>query len=339
MAPAGTPKDIVHKLSADIGRALNDPQVKQRLFEVGAEAAPGTPEAFGEDAAHRDRQVDEGGAHRQHPGGLMHEHRHAGTTVAARLLSRRDGAVLVLTLSNPAARNAMHPSLYRTAVALLREVANDQDRARHRADRRGRSLLRRWRPQAAGRTSANCRARAGRHLDALHDWVMAMHDAPQPVIAAVEGAAAGGGFSVCLGCDLIVAAQDAKFVMSYVRLALSPDGGGSDSLARALPPQAALELLLEGGVCRRSRLQGWGVVNRVVPHGEAFATALAWARQLAAGPFDAQARIKQLVHAARGRSRRAQLDAERDAFVESLYSDECGAGLEAFLSARGRART
>lgn len=253
-----------------------------------------------------------------------------------RLLSRRDGPVLVLTLSNPAARNAMHPSLYRTAAELMREAAGDrQIRAivlagegdhfcgggdlKRLADQR-----RRPREEQLG------------HLDALHDWVMAMHDAPQPVIAAVEGAAAGGGFSLCLGCDLIVAAEDAKFVMSYVKVALSPDGGGSDSLARALPPQAALELLLDGGVCSPERLHALGVVNRLVPHGQALETALAWAHRLAAGPFDAQAHIKQLVHAAGGRSRRAQLDAERDAFVESLYSEDCGDGIAAFFSARDR---
>ncbi|MGO4395992.1 oxepin-CoA hydrolase, alternative type [Variovorax sp. M-6] len=253
-----------------------------------------------------------------------------------RLLFRRDGPVLVLTLSNPAARNAMHPSLYRTAVELMREAAGD---------RRIRAIV------LAGEGDHFCgggdlkrladqrrqpREQQLGHLDALHDWVMAMQDAPQPVIAAVEGAAAGGGFSLCLGCDLIVAAEDAKFVMSYVKVALSPDGGGSDSLARALPPQAALELLLDGGVCSPERLHALGVVNRLVPHGQALETALAWAHRLAAGPFDAQARIKQLVHAARGRSRRAQLDAERDAFVESLYSEDCGDGIAAFLSARRR---
>jgi enoyl-CoA hydratase/carnithine racemase len=73
-----------------------------------------------------------------------------------------------------------------------------------------------------------------------------LQEAPQPVIAAVEGAAMGGGFSVCLACDLIVAAEDARFAMSYVNMGLSPDAGGTDSLARALPPQAALEMLLTG---------------------------------------------------------------------------------------------
>lgn len=253
---------------------------------------------------------------------------------AARLVMRQDGPVLVMTISNPAARNAMHPSLYRDAVRTLRRVADDRSvraivltgEGDHFCG--GGDLKR-----LAAQRDLPREEQAG-HLDALNAWVMAMHDAPQPVIAAVEGAAAGGGFSVCLGCDLVVAAQDAKFVMSYVKLALTPDGGGSDSLARALPPQMALELLLDGGACSAERLHALGLVNRVVPHGEALATAMAWAQRLAGGPFDAQARIKQLVHAARGRSRRAQLDAERDAFVDSLYSDACGAGIASFLNAR-----
>jgi len=258
---------------------------------------------------------------------------------AARLLSRREGAVLVLTISNPAARNAMHPSLYRTATTLLREAALDKTVRAIVLTGEGEHFCGGGDVKRLADQRRRPREEQMAHLDALHDWVMAMHDAPQPVIAAVEGAAAGGGFSLCLGCDLIVAAEDAKFVMSYVKLALSPDGGGADSLARALPPQAALELLLDGGICSANRLREWGVVNRVVPHGEALATALAWAQRLAAGPFDAQARIKQLVHAARGRSRREQLDAERDGFVEGLYSDECGAGIEAFLSARQRPKS
>lgn len=253
---------------------------------------------------------------------------------AARLQVRQDGPVLVLTICNPAARNAMHPSLYRVAVDVLGRVATDRTVRAIVLTGEGEHFCGGGDLKRLEAQRMLPRERQIGHLDALNDWVMAMQAAPQPVIAAVEGAAAGGGFSVCLGCDLIVAADDAKFVMSYVKLALTPDGGGSDSLARALPPQMALELLLDGGVCTAGRLHALGVVNRVVARGEAFATAMTWARRLAAGPFDAQAHIKQLVHAARGRSRRAQLDAERDVFVESLYSDACGEGIASFLNAR-----
>jgi enoyl-CoA hydratase/carnithine racemase len=172
------------------------------------------------------------------------------------------------------------------------------------------------------------------NLDAFHEWVMTMQECPKPVLAAVEGAAAAGGFSICLACDLIVAAEDAKFLMSYVKVALSPDGGASDSLAQMLPSQAAIEVLLEGGAVSAARLHALGIVNRVVPRGQALAEALAWAERLAQGPSGTQARIKHLVYAARGRNRREQLDAERDNFLASLYSDDAGEGIQAFLEKR-----
>lgn len=252
----------------------------------------------------------------------------------ARLLSERRGRVLLLTLSNPQARNAMHPDMYRAAHAVFRAAAQDPEvgaivlcgEGQHFC---GGGDLRRLQRQR----ELPPHTQAG-HLDALHDWITAMRECPQPVIAAAEGAVAGGGFSVALGCDLLVAAADARFVMSYVRVGLSPDGGGSDALARALPAQLALELLLDGDTCSAQRLHELGLVNRVTPPGEAVATALAWAMRLADGPRQAQQRIKQLVHAARGRSHRAQLDAERDAFVASLYGAECGEGIDAFLNKR-----
>ena len=251
-----------------------------------------------------------------------------------RLVSERRGRVLLLTISNPAARNAMSPDLYRAGFPAIRDAAAD--------DGLGAIVLTGAGEHFCGggnlnRLLAQRRLPASEqhaHLDALHDWVMAMRECPKPIIAAVEGAAAGGGFSVCLGCDLIVAAEDAKFVMSYVKIGLSPDGGGSDSLAETLPPQAALEILLDGGTVSAARLHALGVVNRIVPHGKALAEALSWAEALAQGPARAQARIKQLVYAARGRARRAQRDAERDAFVESLYGEECGEGITAFLEKR-----
>jgi len=258
----------------------------------------------------------------------------AATPEGPRLLSERRGRVLILTISNPAARNAMSPDLYRSGFPAIRDAGADE--------RIGAIVLTGAGEHFCGGGNLN-RLLAQRslpaseqlaHLDALHDWVMAMRGCPKPIIAAVEGAAAGGGFSVCLGCDLVVAAEDAKFVMSYVRIGLSPDGGGSDSLAEMLPPQAALEILLDGGTVSAARLHELGVVNRVVPRGKALPEALSWAEKLAQGPAHAQARIKQLVYAARGRTRRAQLDAERDAFVESLYGDECGEGITAFLEKR-----
>lgn len=253
---------------------------------------------------------------------------------AARLLEERRGRVLLLTLSNPTARNAMSPDLYRAATPLFRKAATDDSigaivltgEGEHFCGGGNLNRLRAQRGQPSADQVTN--------LDAFHGWITAMRECPKPVIAAVEGAAAGGGFSVALACDLLVAAEDAKLVMSYARIGLSPDGGGSDSLAQAVPPQAALEMLLDGETIPVSRLHALGVVNRVVRRGAALAAALEWAEKLARGPSLAHAKIKQLVYAARGRSARAQLDAERDAFIECLYGNECGEGIAAFLEKR-----
>ena len=255
----------------------------------------------------------------------------------ARLLSHRDGRVLSLTISNPELRNAKTPDLYGVARAAFRDAAKD--------DGIGAIVLAGEGEHFCGGGDLNRllaqrglpRESQARHLDTLHDWVVAMRECSKPVIAAVEGAAAGGGFSVALGCDLIVAAEDAKFVMSYAKIGLSPDGGGSDALAHAVAPQTALEILLDAATVTAARLHALGVVNRVVASGTALAEATAWAQRLAEGPASAHARIKELVYSARGRTHRGQLDAERDAFVESLYGDECGEGIAAFLEKR-RAR-
>ena len=258
----------------------------------------------------------------------------AAEPVAARLIAQRQGRVLTLTLSNPALRNALSPDLYAVARTQFRDASAD--------DGIGAIVLTGEGKHFCGGGNLNRllaqrdlpRESQARHLDALHDWVSAMRACSKPIIAAVEGAAAGAGFSLCLGCDLIVAAEDAKFVMSYVKAGLSPDGGGSDALAHAVPPQAALEMLLDATPISAARLHALGVVNRVVATGSALDEATAWAKRLAEGPAAAHARIKQLVYGARGRTHRAQLDAERDAFVESLYGDECTEGIAAFLEKR-----
>jgi enoyl-CoA hydratase/carnithine racemase len=258
----------------------------------------------------------------------------AATFPPARLVAQRHGRVLVLTISNPAVRNAMTPDLYEPARAMFREASGDADvgaivlagEGAHFCG--GGNLSRLLEQRGLPRESQ------ARHLDALHEWVRAMRACAKPIVAAVEGAAAGAGFSLALGCDLIVAAEDAKFVMSYAKVGLSPDAGASDALAHALAPQAALEILLDATPVSAARLHALGVVNRVVASGGALAAATAWAQQLAAGPAAAHARIKALVYAARGRSHGEQLIAERDAFVESLYGDECGEGIAAFLEKR-----
>ena len=137
-----------------------------------------------------------------------------------------------------------------------------------------------------------------------------------------------------LACDLVVAAEDARFVMAYVKVGLSPDGGATHALSWRVPYATAFEWLATGAPIDAATLQRHGLVNRVVPPGTALAAALEWAQALARGPSAALARIKALASAAEAAALDAQLDAEREAFVASLHGPEAGEGIEAFLARR-----
>lgn len=248
-------------------------------------------------------------------------------------IERRD-RVLVMTIANPAARNAIGPHMYAPAAAAITAAARDDSVGAVVIAGDGdvfcsggnvrRLRANRERPPAAQASS----------IDAFHGWVGAIRRSPKPVIAAIEGVAAGGGASLALACDLIVAARDARIGISYVKIGLTPDGGGSASLAHLLPRQLASELLFEGNPIGVERLHALGVVNRLVEPGAALAAALDWARAIAGGPTRTIGRAKRLLEAARSRSFAEQLDLERDTFVATLYGDECGEGTAAFVEKR-----
>ena len=108
----------------------------------------------------------------------------------------------------------------------------------------------------------------------------------KPLIAAVEGYALAGGFEIALTCDLVVAAEDAKFGLSEVKRGLVANAGGLVRLPRQLPMKIASELVLTGEICAASFLAQHGLINRVVPSGEALNAALEYARKIAAnGPL------------------------------------------------------
>src|SRR5699024_8993606 len=145
----------------------------------------------------------------------------------AELRTTFEDGTLVLTISNPARRNALDPVMYAAGVEALASAGSNPDvyaiilTGDGDDFCAGGNLLRlqEHRQKPAAEQSAS--------IDSLGDWVEAITTCPKPVVAAVEGAAAGAGFSLVLACDLIVAAADAKFVMAYSSVSLSPDGGAS----------------------------------------------------------------------------------------------------------------
>jgi enoyl-CoA hydratase/carnithine racemase len=250
----------------------------------------------------------------------------------AALQSTSHGKTMVLTLSNPEHRNALGPEIYAAGIEAL-SVAEGN------ADVRSIVITGEGSIFSAGGNLTRLQGNRqqppevqAQSIEGLHSWIEAITTFPKPVIAAVEGAAAGAGFSLALACDAIVAATNAVFVMAYSNVALSPDGGGSFLLARALPRQLAAELLMFGERITPERLHALGVVNRLCSPGAAVEEALALAERLNARAPNALASIKELLNDAGSATLNTQLASERDHFVKNLHHPNAGIGIAAFLN-------
>jgi enoyl-CoA hydratase/carnithine racemase len=244
------------------------------------------------------------------------------------------GQTLVLEISNPAYRNALSPEMYLQGCAAIKEAT---------ASSRIRSivLVGEGVNFCAGgnlhRLENNRRLERSLQADsikAFHDWIMAIKTTPKPVVAAVEGAVAGAGCSLALACDFLVSAEDAVFLMAHSNIALSPDGGGSWSLASSMPRQLVNEILMFGKKVTAQRLLALGVVNRVVARGLALTEASALAQQLNSRAPNALSSVKALVANVGRSSFEEHLNLECEHFVANLHHENAGIGISAFLEKR-----
>ena len=254
--------------------------------------------------------------------------------MASALKSTSEGSTLILTISNPEFKNALGPDIYAAGIEALNAAENNPEIRSVVITGEGAMFCaggNLQRLEANRRESPEVQAQS---IEGLHNWIDSIRTYPKPVIAAVEGAAAGAGFSLALACDFCVAADNAVFVMSYSTVALSPDGGGSWALARSLPRQLASELLMSGERISSQRLHDFGLVNRVSSVGSALTEALKVAERLNARAPNVLASIKELINDAPANTLSQQLSSERDHFVRNLHHSNGGEGIAAFLQKR-----
>lgn len=254
--------------------------------------------------------------------------------MAGSLKSTSEGGTLILTLSNPETKNTLSPEIYASGIEALNAAENNPEIRSVVITGEGSTFCaggNLQRLQANRREAPEVQAQS---IEGLHSWMESIRTYPKPVLAAVEGAAAGAGFSLALACDFLVAASNAVFVMSYINVALSPDGGGSWALARALPRALANDMLMLGERIGAERLQEIGLVNRVCAPGDALATSLRLADQLNGRAPNALASIKELVNDAANQTLSQHLSAERNHFVRNLHHANGAEGIEAFLQKR-----
>lgn len=168
----------------------------------------------------------------------------------------------------------------------------------------------------------------------INQSVEALAALPVPVIARVQGACAGFGLSLALGCDLVVAADSAYFTTAYASIGLSGDGGVSWFLPRIVGRHKAFELLLLADRFDAAEAQRLGVVNKVVPMAELDAAVAALVSRVINGPRETYAEMKRLLNQSADHSLDAQLQLEADAFARCTARPDFDEGLNAFLGKR-----
>ncbi|WP_329367123.1 enoyl-CoA hydratase/isomerase family protein [Streptomyces sp. NBC_01483] len=251
------------------------------------------------------------------------------------VLHATDNHVSWITLNRPETLNAITPDQRERLIRHFSHASFDPDVRAVVITATGRGFCTgadlRGGPSAAERVAGDV-ARTIR-LGAQR-LIGAVLDCEKPVIAAVNGTAAGLGAHLALACDLVLAADSAKFIEVFVRRGLVPDGGGAYLLPRLIGPQRAKELMFFGDALTAAEAARLGLVNRVVPADDLEKTARDWAERLATGPTRALALTKQLVNASLDTDRSTAFAAEAAAQEINMTTADAQEGVASFVERR-----
>ncbi len=249
------------------------------------------------------------------------------------LLSERDGAVAILTMNRPRAKNALTSDLIKALEAEIQKAAEDRSVRAIVLTGAGGSFC-------AGADLKSAMSGGGGFesfdmaLEAYHRIIRSIVGAPKPVVAMVEGCAVGFGCDIALACDLRMMAKDAYLQEKFVKIGLMPDGGGTFWLPRLVGSAKAMELILLGEPVNGDEAVSLGIANRSVPASELRAETMALAQKLAKGPPIAYAEIKRAVRLSWGGTIDAALDQERAGQIRCLKSGDCMEGVMAWMQKR-----
>ncbi|MCJ7873406.1 enoyl-CoA hydratase family protein [Marinovum sp. 2_MG-2023] len=250
------------------------------------------------------------------------------------VVSHSQGGILALTLNGPDSRNSINPEIYRTVRDHVINAGDDPDTRAVVITGAGGFFSSGGNVNALKNSAGGPLSAVNANTDYLNAMIRAIVDCPTPVIAAVEGGAAGAGVALALSCDMIVAEAEAKFTAGYVRVGLSPDGGVTHFLRSAMPRQFVNELCILGRPITAERLAQFGIVNEVTVPGQALDSAMALAGKVAAGPPSAIRSVKHLVNIAADTELCTHLWAEADHINKARFGPEAAEGLSAFLEKR-----
>ncbi|MFI9744560.1 enoyl-CoA hydratase/isomerase family protein [Streptomyces sp. NPDC052494] len=246
-----------------------------------------------------------------------------------------ENGVSWITLNRPEAMNAVTWDQRERIIALLGEASADPDVRAVVVTATGRGFCAGADLRGAPATGDRVAGDVARMIRlGAQRFIGAVMDCEKPVIAAVNGTAAGIGAHLAFACDLVLAADSARFVEVFVRRGLVPDGGGAYLLPRLIGPQRAKELMFFGDAVPAAEAKELGLVNRVVPAENLEKTAREWAERLAQGPTRALALTKQLVNASLDVDRATAFAAEATAQELNMTTRDAQEGVASFVERR-----
>jgi 2-(1,2-epoxy-1,2-dihydrophenyl)acetyl-CoA isomerase len=243
--------------------------------------------------------------------------------------------VLTLTLNRPETLNALTPAQRDEIVRLLSEASASAEVRAVVLTGTGRGFCAGADLRATTTTAERVAGDVARTLrTGAQRLIAAVLDCEKPVIAAVNGTAAGLGAHLAFACDLVLAAESARFIEVFVRRGLVPDAGGAYLLPRLIGPQRTKELMFFGDALTASDAERLGLVNRVVPDADLDKTSRAWAERLATGPTRALALTKQLVNASLDADRATAFATEAAAQEINMTTADAQEGVRSFVERR-----
>ncbi len=245
--------------------------------------------------------------------------------------SGRDGSVGLLTLDEPETLNAMTPDLLGALATAIRETTADPELRALVLTGAGRGFCSGQNLKAFNSLGDDIAAGVMRHY-----WpaFQALRECRVPVVVAVNGVAAGGGFSLAMAGDVIVAARSASFIQVFSRIALVPDLGSTWLLPRLVGRQRALELMLLNEPLSSAQAKEWGLVREVFDDRALLDSAVKLAHRLAAGPTRALVATRRLLDESEHATYAAQFKREIEVQSDIRRSDDALEGRKAFLEKR-----
>jgi 2-(1,2-epoxy-1,2-dihydrophenyl)acetyl-CoA isomerase len=246
------------------------------------------------------------------------------------------GSVGVVTLNRPDSLNALTTQVGQEFLAAIAEALGNGARAiivtgAGRAFCAGGDLRE---MQKIAAQEGKVEAFFDEPLGLLNECILLIRRSPVPFIAAVNGAASGGGCNLALACDLVIAGESARFNQAFIKIGLVPDCGGTFILPRLVGWKRASELMMTGDVISANQALEMGMINAVVSDQDLSIEAMAMAEKLAQAPTAAMGRIKELLEASATNDYGRQLELERKAQIQSGQTKDFREGVAAFLEKR-----